>query len=152
LLFPSEEWVQAWVERANASAEFEASGAGWDGVVGAVIEADPASGFGETVCIRLEGRNGKWLRHSYGRDLTQLEGATFVLRAPYARWKQIVRQELSPVKALFQGKLRIQGHLPTILRWVDSLLILTRIAGELETRFADESPERPGAAELGHGA
>jgi len=33
LLFPSPQWVTAWIELANADEAFRSAGAGWDGVV-----------------------------------------------------------------------------------------------------------------------
>jgi putative sterol carrier protein len=137
-LFPSEEWVEAWVTLANGSAEFEASGAGWEGAVGIVIEADPRSGVPETLYIRLDGRSGKWLGHALGTSSGILETTVFVLRAPYVRWKQLVRQELHPIKGLLQGRIRIEGHLPVILRWIASIGILAKLAGEVDTEFVDE--------------
>lgn len=147
-LFPSDEWVREWVELANGSAEFEASGAGWDGAVGAVVEADPKRGVPTTLYLRLDGREGKWLGHELGTSPAVVESAVFTLRAPYWRWKQLVGQDLNPLKAVLQGKLRVSGHAPAILRRVSSLTILMRLAGELETTFVDEvargSSQRPG--------
>ena len=137
-LFPSEEWVEAWVTLANGSAEFEASGADWEGAVGIVIEADPRSGVPETLYMRLDGRNGKWLSHALGTNGGILENTVFVLRAPYLRWKELVSQDLHPIKGLLQGRIRIHGHLPVILRWIASIGVLARLAGEVDTEFVDE--------------
>lgn len=60
LLFPSPQWVTAWVEIANADEAFRSAGAGWDGVVGGVIEADAAAGIGDNLYLRLNGRNRYW--------------------------------------------------------------------------------------------
>jgi putative sterol carrier protein len=150
-LFPSEEWVEAWVALANGSAEFEASGAGWEGAVGIVIEADARSGVPETLYMRLDGRNGKWLTHALGTDSGILGTTVFVLRAPYLRWKELVRQDLHPIKGLLQGRIRIQGHLPVILRWITSIGILARLAGEVDTEFVDERAPGGGSRAAGHG-
>jgi putative sterol carrier protein len=130
--------VEAWVALANGNAEFNASGAGWEGAVGIVIDADPSSGVPEAVYIRLEGLDGKWRGHALGADPALLGGTAFVLRAPYLRWKELVRQDLRPVKALLQGRIRIEGHLPVILRWIASIGVLARLAGDIDTEFVDE--------------
>ena len=75
-LFPSEEWVEAWVALANGSAEFEASGAGWEGAVGIVIEADPRSGVPETLYVRLDGRNGPLAQSPAPVGVTGIEPVT----------------------------------------------------------------------------
>ena len=151
-LFPSDEWVEAWVALANGSAEFEASGSGWEGAVGIVIEADPGSAVPETLYLRLEGRGGKWLSHALGTESGLLDGTVFVLRAPYVRWKELINQDLHPIKGLLQGRIRIQGHLPIILRWIGSVAVLARLAGEVRTEFVDEVAWRPGSGAAGRGA
>lgn len=137
-VFPSEEWVAAWVAAANRSREFEASGRGWEGAVGLVIEADANAGVAESLYVRLDGRHGKWLGSELGRNSALVEDAVFVLRAPYRRWKDLIRRELHPVKGLLQGKMRIEGHLPVILKWTKSMAILAELAGRIDTQFIDE--------------
>jgi putative sterol carrier protein len=137
--FPSEDWVQAWVALANRSPEFEASGKGREGAVALVIEADAVAGVVTPVYVRLEARDGRLVGYDYGTHAAAAEGAIFVLRAPYRRWKQIVRQELNPVKGLVQGKIGIDGHLPVILTWAKSILVLAELAGRVQTDFVDEA-------------
>lgn len=149
-VFPSEEWVQAWIAAANRSPEFEASGRGWEGAVGLVIEADDEADLAEPVYVRLDGRHGKWLGSEFGRNSALTEGAVFVLRAPYRRWKDIIRQELHPIKALLQGKVRVEGHLPIILKWTKSIAILAELAGRINTEFVDEQA-RGSASRTTHG-
>jgi putative sterol carrier protein len=144
-VFPSEEWVGAWLALANRSAEFEASGKEWEGAVTLVIGAEPSAGLPSSIYIRLEGRHGKWLGHELSTDGRLAEGSVFVLRAPYARWKQVIRQELNPIKGLVQGKLRIHGHLPVIFKWTRSVLLLAELAGRLDTEFPDERVGPDGA-------
>jgi putative sterol carrier protein len=141
-VFPSEEWVEAWVALANQSAAFEASGTGWEGAVGVVIEADPDAGVPEPLYVRLEGRHGKWVGSAFGTRRALLDGSVFVLRAPYRRWKDFVRQDLHPLKGVLQGKVRIEGHLPAILKWTRALTVLAELAGQVETEFVDEQARR----------
>lgn len=141
-VFPSEEWVGEWVALANHSAQFEASGSEWEGSVAAVIDADPDAGVSKTLYVRLEGRHGKWVSHSFGTDAGLADGTLFVLRAPYACWKEVIRGRLGPLKGLLQGKIRVRGHLPVFLRWTQSLVVLSELAGRLDTEFVDERPSQ----------
>jgi putative sterol carrier protein len=150
-VFPSEEWVAAWVALANGSLEFEASGRGWEGAVGLVIESDREAGVAEPLYVRLDGRHGKWLSSELGTSSELLEGAVFVLRAPYRGWKDLIRQDLKPIKGLLQGKLRVVGHLPVILKWTRSMAILAELAGRIDTEFVDERA-RPSQAGKTDGA
>ena len=69
LIFPSPEWVAAWVELANSDQAFRSAGAGWDGVVGGVIEADEAAGVDGDLYLRLVGRDGCWYENIWLRTL-----------------------------------------------------------------------------------
>ena len=44
--------------------------------------------------------------------------APFCITGEYARWKQVLRKELDPIKGMMQGKLKLKGDLPTIVRAV----------------------------------
>jgi putative sterol carrier protein len=142
-VFPSEDWAAAWIALANASEEFERSGAGFAGSIVLVVEFDRIGGLPDRVYLRLSGESGKWVSHELGRSDTLLEGALFVLQASYARWKALIRQELHPIKALLQGKIRIRGHLPEFLKWTRSVMILAELAGQVETEFLDEVEASP---------
>ena len=145
-VFPSEEWVQAWVALANGSAEFEASGQGREGAVALVIESDEDAGVPRPIYVRLDGRNGKLVGYEFGTQEARAEETIFALRAPYPRWKEIVRQELNPIKGLVQGKIGVDGHVPIVLTWTKSILVLAELAGRIETEFVDEpKPEANGA-------
>jgi putative sterol carrier protein len=61
-----------------------------------------------------------------------------VLSAPYTRWKDILLGELDPIKGMMQGKLKVRGDLPTIVRYVRAANELVRLTGEVDTVFPDE--------------
>jgi len=39
-----------------------------------------------------------------------------------------------------QGRLRLRGQLSSFLRWAHAMVIMTELAGRLDTTFADEQP------------
>ena len=61
-----------------------------------------------------------------------------MISAPYSRWKDVVLGELDPVRAMMQGKLRVQGDLPTIVRYVRAANELVHLTGTVDTEFPDE--------------
>ena len=40
---------------------------------------------------------------------------------------------------MMQGKLRVQGDLPTIVRYVNAANVLVKLTGEVDTVFPDEA-------------
>ena len=140
LVFPSPEWIDAWVDVANADRAFRSAGAGWDGVVGGVIGADGTAGVSRDLYLRLAGRDGCWYESTLSRDAGVVHGTVFTIRAPYQAWKSVLRQQLHPVVGVVQGRLRLRGQLSSFLRWAHAMVIMTELAGRLDTTFVDEQP------------
>jgi putative sterol carrier protein len=136
--FPSPEWMAEYVERINGSNEYREAAATWEGDVAYVIEAEPDKGVGQDVWAWLD------LWHGSCREakiVTSEEGekARFVIRAPYSRWKEVIKKELDPVKGMMQGKLKLRGDLPTIVRYVKAANELVNLAQTVPTEFPDEA-------------
>ncbi len=47
--------------------------------------------------------------------------------------------ELDPIKAMMQGKLKVQGDLPTIVRQVRAANELVELTQQITTEFPDET-------------
>lgn len=139
LVFPSEEWVAAWTSRCNASAAYLAAASGWDGVVALEIGPDDDH-LSEPLYVRLCAQDGQWTSFRFGPDRALAEHPSFLLTARYATWKQLVRQEIDPVRAIMRGTVRVQGRLSELFAWSDSLQVMTGLAGQVDTIFADRAP------------
>jgi putative sterol carrier protein len=136
--FPTEDWFHALEERINASQGYRDAAADWEGDIAFVIQAEPDRNVPADVWGYLD------LWHGACRDarvVTPEQGAEarYVLTAPYTRWKDIVRGDLDPIKAMMQGKLKVRGDLPTIVRYVRAAVELVHQTGEVDTAFPDES-------------
>ena len=136
--FPSDEWVVHYKDAINSNPAYKVGGANWDkGVVALICKAKPEFG--------IESDTGIWLDLHKGvcRD-AKICPAAEALKAPFAitgeydRWKQVIRKELDPIKGMLQGKLRLKGDLPTIVRFVEASKALVESAGMVPTKFPDE--------------
>jgi putative sterol carrier protein len=137
--FPSEEWLKEYVERINGSAAYREAAATWEGDVAYVIEAEPDKGVPEEVWAWVDLWHGEVRDYRYGVPPEEGEKARFVIKGPYSRWKQVIQKELDPVKGMMQGKLNLQGDLPTILRYVKAAQELVNLSQTVPTEFADEA-------------
>ena len=137
LEFPRAAWFEALADEINRSEAYRAAAADWEGDIAFVIEADPERGVPNDVWGYLDLWHGSCRS---GRLSTADDGATaeFVISASYRRWKDVVRGDLDPVRAMMQGKLRVRGDLPKILRYVQAAHELVAICGTVPTRFPDE--------------
>lgn len=135
--FPTDEWFQALVTLINASEEYRDAAAGWEGDIAFQILAEPDRGFPETVWGYLDLWHGACRGGGVVSD-TQAARAAYTLTAPYTRWKDVVLGDLDPIKGMMQGKLRVRGDLPRIVREVRAASELVRLTGEVDTLFVDE--------------
>jgi putative sterol carrier protein len=138
-LFPSEEWMTIYRERINASQEYREAAATWEAPIAFALEAEPDRGVPGDLWALLD------LWHGECRDARMVEPmegerAPFVIRAPYSRWKEVLRGDLDPVKGMMQGKLRLQGDLATIVRHVRAANELVHLTMQVPTQFLDELP------------
>ncbi len=136
-LFPSDEWVRIYAERINASEEYLEAAATWEDVIAFVFEAEPDKGVPEETWALMDLWHGE-CRSARMVSPQEGAGAPYVIRAPYTRWKEILRGQLDPIKGMMQGKLKVQGDLPTIVRYVRAANELVHLTSMVPTEFLDE--------------
>ena len=138
--FPSTEWAQAYKDAINANAEYKKAGKDWThGVVAMVVRAEPSLGIPEDLAMWLDVHGGECreCRLMPARDAE--EKAPFVVVASYAQWKQVIKKEIDPTKALMQGKLKLtKGHMPTMVKHVNASKQLVESTTRVATKFKDE--------------
>src|SRR5262245_5114908 len=136
--FPSEEWLNDYVGLINDSSDYREAAATWEGDVTYVFEAEPDKGIPNDLYAWLDLWHGQCRGSKYDVPAEEGAAAKFVIRAPYTRWKEVIRKELDPVKGMMQGKLKLKGDLPTIVRYVKAANVLVNLAGSVPTQFVDE--------------
>ena len=137
-LFPSKEWLDAYVARINDSPEYREAAASWEGDIAYVFEPEPAMGVVDEIWAWLDLWHGECREGRYGVSPEDGREARFVIRAPYSRWKEVIRKDLDPVKGIMQGTMRLKGDLSTIVRHVKAANELVNLAASVPTEFVDE--------------
>jgi putative sterol carrier protein len=134
-------WIYAYEKQIKNDAAYRAAAQGWQGSVVEHILADPDIGLDEDMYLFMDLEIGEC---RYVRLVPREvgEGGDYVLTAPYLRWKQVMKGELDPVKGMMQGKIKLKGDLPTIVRYVKAATRLVDLVGEVPVIFLDEmTPE-----------
>ncbi len=137
-VFPSEAWFDIYAQRVNQSSEYKEAAATWEGDICYVVEPEPDKGVAEEMWAWLDLWHGQCREYKYGLTAEEGEKAKFIIRAPYSRWKEVIKKELDPVKGMMQGKLKLRGDLPTIVRYVKAANELVNLAASVPTEFVDE--------------
>ena len=137
--FPSDEWLRLYREQIDASDEYRDAAATWEGDIAFRFEAEPDRGVPNDVWAWLDLWHGACRQ---ARLVSADEGAraAYVISAPYSRWKEVLAGELDPIKGMMQGKLKLAGDLPTIIRYVRAANELVSLTTTVPTEYLDERP------------
>lgn len=134
-------WIGAYQKLIQGDETYRKLGKGWEGSVVIHILPEPEVGLDDDMYLMLdlwdgECRSVRLVPKEVG------ENGDYVLTAPYIRWKQVMTGELDAVKGMMQGKLKLRGDLPTIVRYAKAATRLTELVGMVDTIFLDEmSPD-----------
>jgi putative sterol carrier protein len=133
----SQEWADAYKQALNESKVYRQAGKGWKWTVGLVVEAEPDKNVPEDQGLFLDLYEGE------ARDVRAVTGeearkSDFVISAPYTQWKKVMLKELDPIRGMLQGKLKVKGDLPTIVRYTKASQEMAECTSRVEVEFPDE--------------
>jgi putative sterol carrier protein len=133
----SDEWCQNWEDLVKASEDFAVYNKGWEGDIGCVILKDPGAKVTENQYLYLNFADGV-VNGIHMTDQQTAENAKFVISGDYIRWKQVALRELDAVKAMMQGKLKLKGNLPYVVKYLKGVQESIRCLTEVPSQFPDD--------------
>ncbi len=133
----SSAWAELFKDEVNKSSVYKAAGKGWRWTVGLVVEAEPDKHFPESRGVVMDLFDGE------ARDITvgpaaDAQKCAFVITPPDSRWKQVATKELDATKGMLQGKLKLNGDLPTIVRYTKASQEMTECTTRVPVEWPDE--------------
>lgn len=137
-VFPSAGWLAEYVTQINRSAEFAEAARTFEADIVYVFEAEPEHGLPRDIWCRAQFSGGACRWANFDIDPADGGGSTFVLRAPYSIWKDVIQGRIDPMEGMLDGDLLVTGHLPTLLRYVRAANELVTLAAKTSSSFVDE--------------
>jgi len=136
VMFLSDEWAKQFEDEVNRSSVYNAAAKGWKWTVGLVVEAEPDKSFPDSrgVVMDLFDGSARSIRVGSAADAQKCD---FVITAPYSRWKQVATKELDATKVMLQGKLKLKGDLPTIVRYTKASQEMTECTTRVPVIWPD---------------
>ena len=133
----SDEWAEAYKNEINSSDAYRQAGKGWKWKVGLVVEAEPDKNWPEAKGLVMDLFEGE------ARDVTvtgadEARACDFAITAPYSRWKDVATEKLDATRGMLQGKLKLKGDLPTIVRYTKASQELTKCTTRVPVIWPDE--------------
>lgn len=135
--FPSPEWTAAYKDALNGNPLYREAGKEWThGAVAYIVKAEPAIGLEKDAAMILDVHAGECRATVWTNREDAEAKCPFVIVGDYARWREVLERQVEPIKAMMQGRLKLtKGHLPTIVKYVDSSRQLVETAGAVPTQF-----------------
>jgi putative sterol carrier protein len=134
------EWVAQYEKMVQEDAEYKEAAKTWEGSVVIHILPKPEVGLIDEMYIFMDLWHGdcRFMR-TVPKDAG--EAGDFVITGEYDRWRAVMAKELDTVKGMMQGKLKLKGDLPTIVRAVKAASRLVDLSAATEPKFPDELSE-----------
>lgn len=135
------EWADVYEKKIQEDAGYREAAKNWEGSVTLHVEQKPELGVDMDIYLLMD------LWHGRCRSLRLVpreagEKADFVISGSLERWISVGKKELDPVKGMMQGKLRLKGDLPTIVRNVKAAVSLVDLSAQMGGRYPDELGDR----------
>jgi putative sterol carrier protein len=126
--FPTEEWVQAFIEKLNTDERYAKIAHQWEGDFYFIIEPD--DGLDKEFVFYFDLWHGKCREGFVVEDLSSKDPA-FVLSAPYRNFASVVTGDMHPMQAMMTRKLQVKGNMAVLMRNVPVVLDFVRCAQEV---------------------
>jgi putative sterol carrier protein len=133
----SDEWAELFKDEINKSDVYRSAGKGWKWTVGLVVEAEPDKNFPQSKGIVMDLFDGSARDIKVG-SAEDAQKCDFVITAPYTRWKQVSTKQLDATKGILQGRLKLKGDLPTIVRYTKASQEMTECTTRVPVEWPDE--------------
>jgi putative sterol carrier protein len=133
----SPEWVDSYEKLIRGDEEYRNAAAGWEGTVVLHTVAEPYIGIENDGYMLMD------LWHGECRSIRLVppqvgQAADFILTGSYWTWKGAGSGQLDTSKAVMQGKIKLKGELPKIVRYNHATKRLTELSVQLGGRWFDE--------------
>ncbi len=136
----SPEWVATFEKLIQEDENYKEVAKTWEGTVVIHILANPPAGLDSDIYMLMD------LWHGDCRSVRLVpeeagKNADFVLSGELERWQSVMKKELDVVKAMMQGKIKLKGSLPTIVRYVKASIRLVDLSAQIDTVFHTDMNE-----------
>ncbi len=134
------EWIDAFEKAIQGDDLYKEVAKEWEGSCVIHMLANSDLGFEDDIFIFMD------LWHGECRFVKPVpretgENGEYVLTGEFERWQSIMAKELDVLKAMMQGKIKLKGDLPSIVRSVKAASRLVDLASDLDTKFPAQMSE-----------
>ena len=134
-LFGSEAWIQRYKDEVNKSDRYKTVAAAWEGDFYFVIAGDEK--LEPSIIYYLDLWHGE-CRHACLVENENDYEPLFRLESDASNWRAIVTKKLDPIQGMMTRKIKLQGDMARIMRYVPAAQELVNCATRVPTLFPDD--------------
>lgn len=131
------EWVGEWEKFLQNDAKYKEVAKDWEGSVVLLVQKNPDFGVTQDLYLFMDLWHGDCRSIRFVPDTAGKKG-NYIISGTIERWMAVGKKQLDPVKGMMQGKLKLKGDLPTIVRAVKAALRLVETAADVGGKMPDE--------------
>jgi putative sterol carrier protein len=138
------EWIKEWETYLQNDAKYkELALPNWENPIVIHITPAPEYGLDHDIHVKMDlWHNGECRSIRYIPKSEVGKPGNFVITGTMDRWIAVGRKQLDVVKGMMQGKLKLKGDLPTIVKAVKAAVRIVETVGEVGGKYEDElTPE-----------
>ena len=139
VLYPSQEWCDAWKEAINSNERTATHGKGWgvdfNGVM--LFEVTPGGGLEEKKYFYIDAKNGTCTICEMLEDPSVVDPG-YVCTGPYEEFKPVVKGDRDFIDAVVMGDLNLEGDMGKIMRHSKYVKAVVDTLSEFEAEFYGE--------------
>ncbi len=136
LLFGTDEWIKAYMEEINKSEAYAKSASDWEGDFYFVIVPDRM--FDQETIYYVDLWHGKCRDACVVKDKSQFS-PVFRMETTDANWRAVIDKKLDPIRGMMTRRIKLQGNMAKIMRYVKAAQDLVDCATCVPTEFPPQS-------------
>jgi putative sterol carrier protein len=130
--FPTEEWLNALMEKLNSDEKYAGVAKKWEGDM--IFQIEPSGSLEEETSFYLDLWHGK-CRSANMITSGSNASASFTLCGSYDNYVRLLKSDLDPMQALLTRKLGVQGNMAVLMRSVPVVLDFVRCCREVTDEY-----------------
>jgi putative sterol carrier protein len=133
LLFLSQDWLNAYMEALNENTDYEEAAKTWEGSF--IFQVDDDKTLNEPIRAYMD------LWHGKCREVRKAEPdetAEYVVSSSIENWRKLLEGEFGPIKGLISRKLRLEGSMTKVMRYMKAAVQLVETTKQIPTKFPDD--------------
>lgn len=139
VLYPSQEWCDAWKQALNDSAAVAETGQSWGAGFNGnfIFEIQPDGGLEKTTYMYVETEGGKCTSARLLTDPSEAD-AGFYCSGLYSDFKPVVKGEKDFLEGVIKGSFQLKGDMTKIMRNAKFIRAVANSISSLESEYLGE--------------